>query len=58
MDDRVALQTDKTEFSVTLFLGQQRQYYQHAGLLCTDYTINNSGDKKEDGNKEIVCQYD
>jgi hypothetical protein len=58
MDDRAFIQTDKTEFSFALFLGQQHQCHKNPSVLCIDCTIADGGDKKKSGNKEIICQHD
>ena len=58
MDDRVVIQTNKTEFSAALLLGQQYQCHKNTGVLCADSTIADGSDKKESGNKEVVCQHD
>jgi hypothetical protein len=58
MDDRTAVQTEKAELSAAVFLGQQHQCYQNAGVLCADCTITDGGDKEESGNKKNVCQHD
>jgi len=39
-------------------LGQQYQCHKNAGVLRTDSTTADGGDKKESRNKEIFCQYD
>jgi hypothetical protein len=56
--NRAFVQTDKTEFSAAVFLGQHHQRHQDAGVLCADNTITDGGDKKKSGNKEIICQHD
>ena len=58
MDDRIAVQTNQTEFSTEILLGRKRKCDQNAGLLRVDSATIDGGDQKESGNEEVICQYD
>ncbi len=58
MDDRIIIQANQTKLSFKLFLGQQRECYQDAGVLCADSTVTNGCHQKKGSYQKIICQYD